>query len=226
MLVDGDAGTALLRPGQEAQEEYRARRAALPGGRCLEPSPPPPRWMGMGGGSTCHATRGHPAEAVRAAAEGGGGDRPAVRTEFLPDRPEPPTEEEQLAAHLAAARPFPAAEWWSGPWMWAGTSRSHGWPCPRSEPLPGLPGASGLFARPELFRVQLRALLRAGAEVPGLRVLLPMVTAVSEVRRVRTMLAQCAGELEGREWPVGRSSLGVMIETLPPPERRICWPGE
>lgn len=41
-----------------------------------------------------------------------------------------------------------------------------------------------------------------------------MVTAVSEVRRVRTMLAQCAGELEG-EGVACRPELplGVMIET-------------
>ena len=81
-------------------------------------------------------------------------------------------------------------------------------------PFLGCRGLRASFAQPELFRVQLRALLRAGAEAPGLRVLLPMATSVSEVRKVRAMLAQCAVELE-REGMACRLELplGVMVET-------------
>ena len=108
VLVDGDAGTALLRPGQEAQEEYRARRAALLRRQVrLEPYRRRPTVDGDGRRLHLYANVGHPAEAVRAAAEGAEGIG-LLRTEFLfLDRPEPPTEEEQLAAYLAAARPFP-----------------------------------------------------------------------------------------------------------------------
>ena len=108
VLVDGDAGTALLRPGQEAQEEYRARRAALLRRQVrLEPYRRLPTVDGDGRRLHLYANVGHPAEAVRAAAEGAEGIG-LLRTEFLfLDRPEPPTEEEQLAAYLAAARPFP-----------------------------------------------------------------------------------------------------------------------
>ena len=216
VLVDGDAGTALLRPGQEAQEEYRARRAALLRRQVrLEPYRRRPKVDGDGRRLHLYANVGHPAEAVRAAAEGAEGIG-LLRTEFLfLGRPEPPTEEEQLAAYLAAARPFPGGRVVVRTLDVGGDKQIPWLALPQERnPFLGCRGLRASFARPELFRVQLRALLRAGAEVPGLRVLLPMVTAVSEVRRVRTMLAQCAGELEG-EGVACRPELplGVMIET-------------
>ena len=192
VLVDGDAGTALLRPGQEAQEEYRARRAALLRRQVrLEPYRRRPKVDGDGRRLHLYANVGHPAEAVRAAAEGAEGIG-LLRTEFLfLDRPEPPTEEEQLAAYLAAARPFPGGRVVVRTLDVGGDKQIPWLALPQERnPFLGCRGLRASFARPELFRVQLRALLRAGAEVPGLRVLLPMVTAVSEVRRVRTMLAQ------------------------------------
>ena len=216
VLVDGDAGTALPRPGRKEQEEYRTRRAALLRRQArLEPFRRRPTVDGDGRRRRLYANVGHPAEAVQAAGEGAEGIG-LLRTEFLfLDRAEPPTEEEQLAAYLAAARPFPRGEVVIRTLDAGGDKRIPWLALPQERnPFLGCRGLRASFARPELFRVQLRALLRAGAEAPGLRVLLPMVTDVSEVRRVRTMLAQCAGELE-REGLACRPELplGVMVET-------------
>ena len=216
VLVDGDAGTALPRPGRKEQEEYRTRRAALLRRQArLEPYRRRPTVDGDGRRLRLYANVGHPAEAVRAAAEGAEGIG-LLRTEFLfLDRAEPPTEEEQLAAYLAAARPFPRGEVVIRTLDAGGDKRIPWLALPQERnPFLGCRGLRASFAQPELFRVQLRALLRAGAEAPGLRVLLPMVTSVSEVRKVRAMLAQCAVELE-REGLACRPELplGVMVET-------------
>ena len=216
VLVDGDAGTALPRPGREAQEEYRIRRAALLRRQArLEPFRHRPTLDGDGRRCRLYANVGHPAEAVRAAGEGAEGIG-LLRTEFLfLDRSAPPTEEEQLAAYLAAARPFPRGEVVIRTLDVGGDKQIPWLALPRERnPFLGCRGLRASFARPELFQVQLRALLRAGAEAPGLRVLLPMVTDVSEVRRVRRMLAQCAEAL-AREGLACRPELplGVMIET-------------
>lgn len=216
VLVDGDGGTALLRPSRKAQEEYRIRRAELLRHQAhLEPYRSRPTVDGDGRRRRLYANVGHPAEAAWAAGEGAEGIG-LLRTEFLfLDRPEPPTEEEQLAAYLAAARPFPESEIVIRTLDVGGDKQIPWLALPREgNPFLGCRGLRASFARPELFRIQLRALLRAGAEVPGLRVLLPMVTDVSEVRRVRRLLAQCAGELE-REGLACRPELplGVMVET-------------
>ncbi len=85
----------------------------------------------------------------------------------------------------------------------------------RSEPNPvlGLRGLRLCLKRPEIFVPQLRALLRAAAHA-NLRVLLPLVTSVDEVREVRRIIAReaaslrAAGVLCRADVP-----LGAMIET-------------
>ena len=51
-------------------------------------------------------------------------------------------------------------------------------------PVLGLRGVRLCFARPEMFRTQLSALL-ASASAGDLRILVPMVSGVEEIRRVR-----------------------------------------
>ena len=70
------------------------------------------------------------------------------------------------------------------------------------------------LSRPELFKVQLRALLRAGAEEKNIKIMLPLVTCVEEVRSARELLEQCKKELAEASIPFDKEiDLGVMIET-------------
>ena len=68
------------------------------------------------------------------------------------------------------------------------------------------------LARPELFKPQLRAALRAGA-VGNLKVMFPMVATVAEVRQARAMLEACRTELlvEGQA-VAEQMEVGIMIE--------------
>jgi phosphoenolpyruvate-protein phosphotransferase (PTS system enzyme I) len=79
----------------------------------------------------------------------------------------------------------------------------------RRTPL-GLRGVRLSLARPDGFRRQLRAILRAGAH-GELRVLLPFVSSVEEVRAARELLCQTAAELGGLR-PRTPVQLGAMIE--------------
>jgi phosphoenolpyruvate-protein kinase (PTS system EI component) len=85
----------------------------------------------------------------------------------------------------------------------------------RTEPNPvlGLRGLRLCLKRPEIFVPQLRALLRAAAHA-NLRVLLPLVTSVEEVREVRRIIAREAAELRAAG-VLCRADvpLGAMIET-------------
>lgn len=77
----------------------------------------------------------------------------------------------------------------------------------------GLRGIRLSFMRPEIFETQLRAILRVAALGP-VRILLPMVTTVSEVRRARRCLERAARQLKRRgvAMPRAMPPLGVMIE--------------
>jgi len=85
----------------------------------------------------------------------------------------------------------------------------------RAEPNPvlGLRGLRLCLKRPEIFVPQLRALLRAAAHA-DLRVLLPLVTSVEEVREVRKIMAREAQSLIAAHAQCRADvPLGAMIET-------------
>jgi len=65
----------------------------------------------------------------------------------------------------------------------------------------------------EMFKVQLRALLRAGAHGDA-RIMLPLVVSIDEVRQAHALLDDAAAELEARGVPFRRDlPLGIMVET-------------
>jgi phosphotransferase system enzyme I (PtsI) len=67
------------------------------------------------------------------------------------------------------------------------------------------------LAYPEIFKTQLRALLRAAEHGP-LQILFPFVSSVQEVRDARVVLADAAGELRSRGAEVRTPPVGIMIE--------------
>ena len=75
----------------------------------------------------------------------------------------------------------------------------------------GLRGLRLSLTRPELFHVQLRALLRA-ARHGQLRIMFPFVSGVEQVRQARQMVASAAAELARRGEIVPHVPVGVMIE--------------
>ena len=83
-----------------------------------------------------------------------------------------------------------------------------------ANPALGLRGIRLLLRQPGLLEAQLAAILRAGAAGP-VRVLLPMVTNVAEIRAVRAIYARVAGRLrgQGRDVPDALPPLGIMVET-------------
>lgn len=66
--------------------------------------------------------------------------------------------------------------------------------------------------REEIFRTQLRAILRASA-YGNIGIMYPMIISVDEVRKCREILEQVRRELESQDIPVGEIEQGIMIET-------------
>ncbi len=79
-------------------------------------------------------------------------------------------------------------------------------------PAMGLRGIRVSLTWPEVFKVQLRALFRAGA-FGRLAIMYPMITSVKEVRRIRSLAEEVKEELRKEGIPYGNAEQGIMIET-------------
>ena len=91
-------------------------------------------------------------------------------------------------------------------------ARGDGWGI--DEPRGARQGLRGLrlsLARPDLFRTQLRALVRA-ARHGQLRILFPFVSGVEQLRQARQMIAAAAADVEPRGEALPKVPVGVMIE--------------
>ena len=68
------------------------------------------------------------------------------------------------------------------------------------------------LARPEIFRTQLRALLRASA-YGKIAIMYPMITSVWEIRKIKEIVEEVRTRLRARGIACGEPEQGIMIET-------------
>jgi multiphosphoryl transfer protein len=155
------------------------------------------------------ANLGSTADAL-AAVENGAEGCGLLRTEFLfIDRATAPTEDEQLMAYQSIANALNGRPLILRMMDVGGDKPLLYLPLP-PEPNPalGMRGVRTALAHPDLMRTQLRAAMRV---IPHgtVRLLIPMVTDVSEIIAVRRVIDELILELNC----AGRISLGAMIET-------------
>ncbi|HEX9582633.1 MAG TPA: phosphoenolpyruvate--protein phosphotransferase [Gemmatimonadales bacterium] len=154
-------------------------------------------------------------EELEAAAIHGAEGVGLLRTEFLVlGRSEMPSEDEQAAYFTRVGARFPGRpvmirSYDLGGDKFPGPLR----PPPEANPFLGWRALRVCLDRPDIFRGQIRAILRARATA-DVRLLLPLVTQLEEVRQTKELVAEALADLirEGR--PAARElPLGVMIET-------------
>ena len=145
-------------------------------------------------------------EAVKIGADGIG----LLRTEFLfLDRAEPPTEEEHLTEYLAITAALEDRPLIIRTLDLGGDKLPSYFPqIHEDNPSLGIRGIRLAMERPDLYRDQLRAILRIGSR-GRYRIMLPMVSGVDEVRELRGVLTSLAQELEVSALP----EMGIMVET-------------
>jgi multiphosphoryl transfer protein len=155
------------------------------------------------------ANLGNASDAEAAVANGAEGCG-LLRTEFLfIDRSTAPDEAEQLDAYQSIAATLAPRPLVLRLMDVGGDKPLRYLPLPAEEnPALGLRGIRAGLARPDLLRTQLRAALRV-RPAGSLRLLIPMVTDLSEILAVRHVV----GELMAELGTPGRIELGAMIET-------------
>jgi phosphotransferase system enzyme I (PtsI) len=145
------------------------------------------------------------------------------RTEFLfMNRDEPPDEEEQFETYRAVVRAVPGAPVTVRTLdLGADKQVDGGRPgAPSSSnPALGLRAVRLCLKEQNLFRPQIRAILRLSAEAP-VRMMIPMLSTTQELAQVMQIVSECQHELtqQGRAFNA-RMPIGAMIEV---PAAAVC----
>ena len=217
VIVDGSAGRLILHPKPATLEDYERRRGELAEGqRQLAGLKRLPAVTRDGTAIALLANLELPRElelAIAGGAEGVG----LLRTEFLfMNRPDLPDEEEQYQALRTLirgmdGRPVTVRTLDVGGDKLAAALDAH--MGGGANPALGLRAIRLSLKVRDLLDTQLAAILRAAALGP-VRVLLPMIATVSEVRQVRDAMTTVGRRLKRRgvKLPETPPPLGVMIE--------------
>lgn len=214
VVLDGGEGTLTVEPDAaelqafdararlEAQEQDELRR--------LTEADPVSR---DGVRLTLRANVDLPEEAEQAARSGAEGVG-LMRTEFLVvGRAAMPDEDEQYRAYSRVVQAFGGRPVVIRTFDIGGDKLPVGGFPAEANPFLGWRAIRMCLDQPELFAVQLRALMRAAVH-GDVRILLPLVVTVDEVRATRALLDEAAAELRARGVPHRADlPLGVMIET-------------
>lgn len=215
-IVDGESGEVILSPDEdtlkrytaqwkEQQEQkamlsvYRDRKTQDADGRNYE----------------LYSNIGSVAEA-QIALENGAEGIGLFRTEFLfMDRTAMPTEQEQYEAYKAVSDIVQGKEVIIRT-LDVGGDKEISYLKMESEqnPFLGWRAIRYCLEESDLFKVQLRALLRAGAEHKNIKIMLPLVTGVQEIRAAKKLLEECKQELAAQGIAYDDNiQVGIMIET-------------
>ena len=214
LAVDGDHGEVIVNPNEVQKAHFRQRmdaeeqtRKSLSAFRDVHPTTTDGRQIDIAANL---GSLGEIDLALKAGAKGVG----LFRTEllFMQSR-SLPKEDEQTQVYHALAKAFHPHPVIIRTLDIGGDKPVAGIDFPREEnPFLGWRGVRMCLDRPEIFKPQLRALLRA-AVVGNIKVMIPMISDLDEVRRVRGLIQVCEAELKSERVDCAMFELGIMIET-------------
>jgi len=227
LIIDSDAGRVIVRPQDEALDEYRQRILAQGQARTA---------LRKLRGKLSRTKDGIPVELlaniempedVRDALDAGADGVGLFRTEFLfMNRDRLPSEDEQFESYSKVARAMKgkpvvirtldigADKVLNASARQSLTMAGDGGDAPSVEPNPalGLRAIRYCLAYPDLFLTQLRAILRASAH-GTVRILVPMLAHVHEIEQALQFVARAKEQLQERHQKFDtRIAVGGMIE--------------
>ena len=212
VIVDGSSGQVVINPNQDDVNEFHARqevferqRRELFTMRQLEPMTRDGKYI------TLHANIELPSESEKVTDFGATGIG-LYRSEFLFLRKDAPTQDEQRDAYryiLETMFPCPVTIRTldaGGDKLVNGITAVN-----ESNPFMGWRSIRVCLDREDIFCTQLKALLLANTK-GNLRLLLPMISGMTELRRARACIEKSRKELEAEGHKVAKVKMGVMIE--------------
>ncbi len=214
LILDGTTGQVVINPTPKACEEYQKRKGRLEYiNRELKKYVDPPSET-LDGFRLRLAANIEILDEVRHLKDYGAEGVGLYRTEYLYlDKPETPTEEvhfENYRRLIEAAAPYDAT---IRTLDLGGDKFSHKLQLAKEmNPAMGLRAIRFCLQSPDIFKTQLRGILRASASGKA-RVMFPMVSVLGEIREAKRLLDEVKEELDRENINFDRQlEVGIMIE--------------
>ena len=214
LIIDGDAGDVIINPSKNILKEFQTRQAHfLKVQADAEAITHEPAVTTDGHRVEVVANIGS-VEGIQPALEAGAEGVGLLRSEFLYlERESLPSEEEQFESYKTIADAFGKK-----PVILRSLDVGGDKEIPyidmaqEANPFLGVRAIRLCLDRPDIFKPQLRAALRAGYG-NNLKLMFPMVGSVEDVLRTREVLEECRTELKEEGYDVAdQMEIGIMIE--------------
>ena len=212
-ILDGADGTLTVDPTDEETACYQSRKAQADcEAQALEAFRTSPSQTKDGAALEICANIGTPQEAQRAMEYGADGVG-LFRSEFLfMDRDALPTEEEQFEAYRMATQTMAGKPLIIRTLDVGGDKKLPTLELPQEDnPFLGFRAIRMTLSHPEIFRPQLRAILRAAA-YGDVRVMFPMIGSMDQLREAKALLREQEQTLQAEGVPTGPVKVGMMVE--------------
>lgn len=214
VIVDGAEGTAIINPDEKTIKEYETKKVEY------EKQQEKLRELINVETRTREGKRVEvcgnigKAKDVEAVLKNGGDGVGLFRTEFLyMDRDSMPTEDEQFEAYKTVVEKMAGKTVVIRTLDIGGDKKLSYLPLPAEmNPFLGYRAIRLCLGRKDIFKVQLRALLRASV-YGNLKIMFPMISSLEEFLEAKDVLKECMGELkaEGKKFN-DKIETGIMVE--------------
>ncbi len=215
VVLDGTTGEVYVNPEEEIVASYEQKKKAFAEEKALlqqYKGQPSKTKNGKQVELVCNIGKPEDADkVVECDGEGVG----LFRTEFLfMDRDSVPTEEEQFEAYKTVAEKLAGKPVIIRTLDIGGDKAIDYLGLEQEEnPFLGFRAIRFCLQRPDIYRVQLRALLRASA-YGQIKIMVPLVTGVEELRQVKALIKEIMEELDKEQIAYNKEiQVGVMMET-------------
>lgn len=212
-ILDGADGSLIVDPSEAEMDSYRCRKSEADcQAQALEAFRSRPSQTKDGAALEICANIGTPQEAQQAMEYGADGVG-LFRSEFLfMDRDALPTEQEQFEAYRMAAQTMAGKPLIIRTLDVGGDKKLPTLDLPHEDnPFLGFRAIRMTLSHPEIFRPQLRAILRAAA-YGDVRVMFPMIGALDQLRAAKAMLREQEQALQAEGVRTGKVQVGMMVE--------------
>ena len=214
-IIDGFTGTLYIDPDEETMKEMQEKRAKdLEQKALLEQLKGKENVTKSGQKINVYANIGNVSD-LGAVLKNDAGGIGLFRSEFLYlENTDFPTEEQQFAVYKQVAESMAGKKVIIRTLDIGADKQVDYFGLDKEEnPALGYRAIRICLTRPEIFKTQLRALYRA-AMFGNISIMFPMIISVSEVRKIKEMIAEVKAELKEEGIPYKEDvELGIMIET-------------
>lgn len=214
MIIDGFTGKLILNPSVEEIKEYEERKLKLEEEKKILQTLKGERSLSKDGHLVeISGNIGTPKD-IDHVLENGGEGVGLYRTEFLyMDRDRLPSEEEQFEAYKIVAEKLGKRPLIIRTLDVGGDKELPYLDLPKEmNPFLGYRAIRLCLDRKDIFRTQLRAILRASA-FGNVKIMFPMISSIQEIRDVKVIVEEVKEELRNEKIPFNENlELGIMVE--------------